>query len=673
MSSTVYSFDVYDTLITRPLLRPTIAYHLVAKALHSRGTQDFSAADYYRARRAAEQRAREASAPRDDCRFTEIFEHFPELEAWGLERDQARACELNVERQLTRVIHANAEMVRRLLREDATVVFLSDMYLPTEFICELLREHVAPVAPESVFVSGDLGVSKHSGHLFEHVLTHLAISPAQLNHYGDNTHSDVAVPKRLGINATHYTEIAPNRYEQLPRPRRSAPAWLCAASGVERSTRLALSGNSSFDGQLARVTANVVAPVLCAFVAWVLKDARARGIERLYFVSRDGQIMHKIAQTMRVDGDPQCDYLYGSRQTWYLASLAEAQAADLEWAWRPSQAHSGQAILKRLALDTTEVLTTLAQHGFDSATLARELSDSEIHALRALLASEPLAMLADTATRERRERCESYLRQAGLYDDTTWALVDIGWFLNAQRALNQVLRQTACPHEARGYYFGIRRQHNDFSACGPGFAFISEPGAQVSSPLQSRWLFKFNSALLIEHLFTASDHRSVDGYVEQDGEFVAYFKDDSRDPAVLDFARAVHQGVLKYCDELAATTLVDPHSLEFRARAYRALEAFCMRPQREDVAAVAWLPTNADVLHDPAHQRRLASKLTLGDVWNLIRSELNPAAKAFFSGNFTWLAGSAALSAPFVRRVCRLLLFLNRLKLRLQTSKRQAA
>ena len=58
-----------------------------------------------------------------------------------------------------------------------------------------------------------------------------------------------------------------------------------------------------------------VAPVLYGYVCWVLKEAEKRGICTLYFLSRDGYILRKIAQQicekkkMRIE----CRYLYCSR------------------------------------------------------------------------------------------------------------------------------------------------------------------------------------------------------------------------------------------------------------------------------------------------------------------------------------------------------------------------
>jgi predicted HAD superfamily hydrolase len=79
-------------------------------------------------------------------------------------------------------------------------------------------------------------------------------------------------------------------------------------------------------------TASAVAPMLFGFVHWCLVEAQKKGIQRLYFVARDGQILQKIAQVIchnwgyTID----CRYLYGSRQAWHLPAIQEIGEVELD-------------------------------------------------------------------------------------------------------------------------------------------------------------------------------------------------------------------------------------------------------------------------------------------------------------------------------------------------------
>jgi predicted HAD superfamily hydrolase len=299
----IYSFDVFDTIVTRPFIRPTDIFWLVGRTLSKTINSRINPICYRKDRIKAEHRARVANKPFDDCGWDAIFNHFPELSRWGVAPEQAMAAELSTERMYSRPIAENVAKVHQLIDSDEKVIFLSDMYLPTNFVWELIRSQGVDCPRDRFYISGDLGLAKHTGRLYSHVIQQYGIAPSQLLHYGDNQHADVEVPRRLGIKTEHYREVQPNRHERLPRPRSRAPVVLSSMHGTARAARLRTIHPEKW-AQVVPIATSVVAPILTAFAAWVLRDARERGIERLYFVSRDGQILQRIASVLRQDGDP---------------------------------------------------------------------------------------------------------------------------------------------------------------------------------------------------------------------------------------------------------------------------------------------------------------------------------------------------------------------------------
>jgi hypothetical protein len=75
----------------------------------------------------------------------------------------------------------------------------------------------------------------------------------------------------------------------------------------------------------------VAAPLLVPYVLWLLSDARERGLGRLYFVARDGQVLLAIARRLapRVGFDGELRYLYGSRRSWEPLLTPGAEAVPL--------------------------------------------------------------------------------------------------------------------------------------------------------------------------------------------------------------------------------------------------------------------------------------------------------------------------------------------------------
>ncbi len=659
MAIKVHSFDVFDTCITRPFLSPIDLFYDVALLLRDVAPASWSPDEFVAARVRAEQAARQRHALREDIRFDDIFEEFAELTPWQIATATARNAELAAERNCSIAIASTIARIHDLHAHGERVIFISDMYLPGDFILELLRGHGVDCARSSVYVSGDIGLTKGSGRLFEHVLAAERLASHELIHVGDHRRNDWRVPRRLGIQAKRYVESLPNRYE---RNKETCVAFCSdynhsAISGLSRGARLVTSG----DATIARLAANVIGPFLTAFVAWVLADARARGLETLYFVSRDGQIFLRIAQALGGDM-PRCRYLYGSRQAWFLPAVTNLDATALEWAWTRGMAVTPRDILRRLELTDDATRAVFAGHGYCEEYLDKELNSTALSAFIDILLSEPLASTIEQRARLTRVDLTAYLAQEGLLASPTAAIVDVGWTLKCQRALNEVIN-LAGGTPVHGYYLGVISGHVPLAERGRCIPFVSPTVGDLDSPLRGDWFFKLTTMLLLEHLFTVADHPSASGYQRGATGMEPTFKAEHRDPKVLEFAHQMQTAIVDYARRVAASPHVDPTSRVYRERAFTAARKFATGPEAADVRGVAWLPTNKDQSHDPRHQARLADSLNWLDLVRMVRYEFGPGHAAFFAPNFAWLAGSAALSPAPIRWLYHALTGVRRLKL----------
>src|SRR5690606_1254056 len=139
-SGTRYSFDVFDTVITRAVGSPPDVFHLVQAELAAAGAAwpGRLRAGFARARILAARRARRASL-REDVTLDEI--HAALAREFGLDAGRAaelRELELRMERRVTLPVRATIDAIHRLRAECGSIIFLSDMYLPSAFIRQLL-------------------------------------------------------------------------------------------------------------------------------------------------------------------------------------------------------------------------------------------------------------------------------------------------------------------------------------------------------------------------------------------------------------------------------------------------------------------------------------------------------------------------------------------------------
>lgn len=647
-SPILHSFDVFDTLITRPFSRPTDLFRLVAADVLPERASERELDDFVQARIFAEARARDAEPNRDDITLDMIYRQFELSDRFGRHAEVAKARELAHELSSVVPIRSGIEHVSGLLNAGERVVFLSDMYLPATVIADMLRRAGLAVDAGTLYVSGEIGLSKHHGRLFDYVAAREAVPPDRCLHRGDNWHPDVLRPRQRGWRAMRFSESELNRFEDpVGRP---APWTATRAGGLSRAVRLRRVSGSA---EAAMLVSGVIGPFLTAFVAHVLQDAQARGIDTLFFVSRDGQVFLKIATALQAAGFAPgitCRYLYGSRQAWFLPSVTEATRDRIAWAFVDGMSSAPDDILRRLEIDPSEVALMLQELGIDERRLHTRQSARELDTFIEALLSPPVADLLTRRAGERRASLMSYLGAQGLFDPKrNYALVDVGWTLKSQLALRRCLQAEGRPFDVSGYYLGVVLGHEPLAQAGPASAFVGFPGDDVPCCLHANWFFRLSTVLLVEHLFTLADHPSLARYAEQGGALSLVFKRDYRSEALILFTAQLHEELESYAGfagTMFGSELVTP---EFREWALENVRRFACEPRAEEVNAVAWLPTNREQSHDKRHEARLASQLTLRDVWDMVIYDLFPSREGHFSPDFAWNAGAAAISPPIPR------------------------
>ena len=329
----VYSFDVFDTCVVRTFARPAdLFYALAQRVLRAcLGEDKFGqeeVSELAQARVAAEKRAH-ADTSKGDINLADIYANFTELAAWGISPEWMRGEEVRLEKASLRPIERTKRRIAQLKRGGQRVVFISDMYLSKEVIREVLVEHGIAAPSDPLYVSSELEMTKRTGALFEHVLAQEGISPSELQHCGDSMMGDYLAARKLGVKAELFDASHLNRFERAMLDDSHAPPWIYAQiAGLCRATRLMCEDEAS--PAVTDIAADVVAPLLTSFVLWTLQDAERRGLERLHFVARDGQIMHKVAQALSQTLEtPELHYLYGSRQAWYLPSVSSLEGGRL--------------------------------------------------------------------------------------------------------------------------------------------------------------------------------------------------------------------------------------------------------------------------------------------------------------------------------------------------------
>jgi predicted HAD superfamily hydrolase len=377
---------------------------------------------------------------------------------------------------------------------------------------------------------------------------------------------------------------------------------------------------------LFRAGREVAGPIFYAFVDWVLKQASLGSVDRLYFIARDGQVLYEIARRLAAARRLQVEirYLYGSRQAWRLPALKTVDARGLDWAVKADPLLSVEIIARRLGLDADLL----------AGELGEETVDGEIEAGRgeavaaALAGSESLrAWMLASATRER-ELAVSYLRQEGLFEAVSWAMVDLGWYGNLQDCLARILSSDGNQRPVTGFYFGLMRGGE-----GKHAYFFRDKDADD----YLNWGRTFISHM--EVLATA-DHGMTTGYRAVPGGVVPSLKEERNEAAFTWGLAELRGGISAYCSEALASGAGQE---EGKSQLLEMIRSFYTKPPVEVAAAFGCFPFSSD--QTETHYYPFAPSLS---VTQAVRYLLNFGNTRRFKTTF-WIHGSRVQSGLVVR------------------------
>jgi len=424
------SFDIFDTVLTRAFAAPGDLFVALGEEGGRQGLINVEAREFARKRMAAEAAARQ-TAPAREPGVRDIYAVLAkDLGLAPAESDRLLELELELEAAALQPVPGMQEQVAAAREAAGRVLFISDMYLPASFLERVLSQYGFFQPGDRIYVSGEAKASKTAGSLYSRIRSELSAGEAEWVHVGDNPRADDLVPRELGIVTAPVTRTRLNRYELLGRGEGAvAPIWRSRLAAAMRLARLEGAGLADARRVIWSTGADVVGPLLFGFVFWCLRQAAELGIQRLYFIARDGQVLQKIGELICAAWGlkVECRYLYGSRQAWRIPALDGVGAEELEWASPKDHGLSVEHVCARLGLQPHQIQEALLDRGFAPAAWREPLPEERLEALREVLLREPVRQLVQETAARARPLLVRYLRQEGLFDGAPFGLVDIGW------------------------------------------------------------------------------------------------------------------------------------------------------------------------------------------------------------------------------------------------------
>lgn len=206
------------------------------------------------------------------------------------------------------------------------------------------------------------------------------------------------------------------------------------------------------------VFVHVWLPVIMEYVEWVLDEAIMSGKKRLYFLARDGYMMYLMAEKLVRARKLKIElrYLKVSRFAIRNAEYFFIGKDALDTLCVGGIDITFEKIMKRANLTEEEALH-IARLAGRTENYKTPLNYRQLRKLKEDLSRiEQLFIYIKEHSQRCYETTAAYLRQEGLLEPISYALVDSGWVGSLQLSLQRVLAHEASRDiRLQGYYFGI--------------------------------------------------------------------------------------------------------------------------------------------------------------------------------------------------------------------------
>lgn len=496
------SFDIFDTVLLRKCGRPGNIFCLLAQKLYP--DDEAKKVAFIQWRRQAEGRV----ASRIKGRETTIASIYTDADVAVFSDytpTQLIEAEKEIEANNLTANPAVKSIIEKCRKEGKTICFISDMYLDSEFLSQVLKREGCLIGNEKVYVSCEEGARKSTGALYDKVRGHL--NPTYWEHYGDHPISDVKRAQEKGIIATQINTAFTESEKTLTDNSKRHSYELSCLAGLQRAARIA-NGNNAYSA----LAADFVAPAYIPYVQFVLEKAKEQGIKRLYFLSRDSYILQKIAECkQREFPSIELKYLFVSRKALLLPYLQEPTAAKF-LAVQDKQTLVGkyvEELLSSLTTSSVELKEKFATE-FEYSRITSKQQEKDFLCKIFGEKSNFRNHLKKIAT-EKRELLNAYFTQEGLFDNCEKAMVDVGWLGTTRLMINSILREEE-QKDAHFFYYGVRGDVLD-SSHGVFYKYFTPQ--ELSTALTT----------MVENYFSASPYPSTTGYRVENGRVVPTFKE----------------------------------------------------------------------------------------------------------------------------------------------------
>ncbi len=633
-SARLLSFDVFDTVVLRRVYYPHHIFFLAG--IKAQSELKLSPGQFMRLRWLAEFFLRKyirLFTSREEITLKQIYDLLGFVFRWPAAlRYAIMRFEMETEKQWALL---NPEMLPliRNWQHHCKLIFTSDMYLPCTFLRDLLNQLDDSLCKIPLYVSSQTMMRKRHGSLYKYILRNESIEAGQMVHIGDHPHNDVAAAQELGISALTYTMPIP----EVPwlKPVARTRVYEGMFRKASQLTYLSMS-QQGIDSDLCVLGAFVAGPVLFGYCHWLLEQAKALRLERLYFLARDCQIIYRIAACIakNMAYPVELKYLHASRHAWILPSIEEYERINEEEVlFRFSKRLTLRHMIHRCKLEHLDEKWLAEKAAAFQLTMDEPVSFLTLGRLKSFFTDRDIVREAEKRAFPDLELVSEYFRQEGLFDSVFYGVVDVGWRGSLANAIRRILKKNEKHPYSIPFFFVDLYDTPEFSVHDEFFSYVKSTRNPYKHAIRGEL------EILMEILTTA-DHHGLYGYQRKGSKVYPRFITENLQP-VLDWGvEALQQVILKYAANLfQLKTHAELPMHRFHEDALNNFYRFLSRPDEKIVRKINAFPYTVQQIKLPGESdNTISAPYVFGDLSGMIKQK-NPVRT-----NDLWIQGSLSLT-----------------------------
>ena len=313
---TLYSFDIFDTLVTRKTATPSGIFLVMQELLKNNPNYpELLKSNFKKIRIETEAFVREQlslSKNFQDITLEDIYNRIQiNYSLTDYETEYLKNFEIECENKNLIPIKGNITTLKNLLK-DNNVILISDMYHSEKTLRQFLTKIDKNFENIPIFVSSEYKKTKRKGDLYK--LIQEQYKPEKWYHIGDSKLADYGTARKNNISATLYSYEKLKEYENIALKESNLSTEYIV--GTTKNLRL-----FNTDKNIKyNFGASFAGPILYSYVSWIIENCQKENIENLYFIARDGYIPKLIADVIVKEKNLNIknNYIYGSRKAWRI-------------------------------------------------------------------------------------------------------------------------------------------------------------------------------------------------------------------------------------------------------------------------------------------------------------------------------------------------------------------